>query len=221
MGLMADIPSSPAGFSGEDLICIRGERVVFSGLDFTIGPGGALILTGRNGSGKSSLLRVMAGLLPPAAGVLYRDGEDVRAAPDEHRESLHYVGHLDAIKPVLTVTENLAFWAGIRQAPPQIAEALEIFGLTALADMPARLLSAGQKRRLNLARLAASPTPLWLLDEPTVALDTASVAALVNLIANHRAGGGMVVVSTHLDLGIDAPTALAMEDFAATEAFVP
>lgn len=211
---MADTTNPSAGFSGKELLCIRGERQVFTGLDFAVSAGEALVLTGPNGSGKSSLLRMMAGLLPPAAGILYRDGEDVREAPDEHRGGLHYVGHLDAVKPVLTVAENLAFWAGIRQADADVGGALDALGLTRLADTPARLLSAGQKRRLNLARLAASPAPLWLLDEPTVALDAASVSALVNLVARHREGGGMVVVSTHIDLGFESPLTLAMADFA-------
>jgi len=218
---MADTTIPRAGFSGENLLCIRGERTVFTGLGFAVGPGDALVLTGPNGSGKSSLLRMMAGLLPPASGILYRDGEDIRAAPEEHRASLHYVGHLDAVKPVLTVAENLAFWAGIRQMEAPVGEALGAFGLKNLADTPARLLSAGQKRRLNLARLAASPAPLWLLDEPTVALDSAAVAALVALVARHRESGGMAVVSTHIDLGIAASATLAMAGFAAIGEPVP
>lgn len=217
---MAENSPYPIGFSGEDLSCIRGERMVFAGLSFAVGSGAALVLTGPNGSGKSSLLRLMAGLLPPADGKLCRDGEDIREAPEEHRSDLHYVGHQDAVKPVLTVAENLAFWAGIRAAPPDIDNALEHLGLAALADTPARLLSAGQRRRLNLARLAASPARLWLLDEPTVALDTVSVTAVVALIARHRETGGMVVVSTHIDLGIDSPDYLALEDFTAPEAFL-
>jgi len=217
---MADTITSSIGFSGKDLLCIRGERAVFSGLSFAMGAGDALVLTGPNGSGKSSLLRLMAGLLPPASGALFRDGEDIREAPEEHRSDLHYVGHLDAVKPVLTVSENLAFWAGIRTAPQPVGGALEQLGLAALADTPARLLSAGQRRRLNLARLAASPANLWLLDEPTVALDSASVAAVVDLISRHREGGGMVVVSTHIDLGINAPKSLVLDDFTATEAFL-
>lgn len=201
--------------------------MVFAGLEFAVAAGDALILSGPNGSGKSSLLRLMAGLLPPAHGALYRDGQDVRDDPEAHRAALHYVGHQDAVKPMLTVAENLAFWAGIRPAPqsppvPQrVADALVAFGLAAMADNPARLLSAGQRRRLNLARLIASPAPLWLLDEPAVALDTASAAALVRLIAAHRDNSGIVVLSTHTDLGIDAPQLLALDEFAAAGAFAP
>ncbi len=215
---MADTSDPLIAFSGENLTCIRGERMVFSGLGFTVVKGDALVLTGPNGSGKSSLLRMMAGLLPPADGVMYRDAMDIRDDPEGHRGGLHYVGHQDAIKPMLTVSENLAFWAGIRQAPAQVDSALALFGLAAMADNPARLLSAGQRRRLNLARLAASPAPLWLLDEPSVALDTASVAVLVRLIAEHRGTGGIVIVSTHIDLGIDAPKSLALDDFTANRA---
>ena len=219
-GNMADTSSNPNAFYGTNLTCIRGERMVFAGLDFAVDDGDVLVLTGPNGSGKSSLLRLMAGLLPPAGGALHRGGMDILDDPELHRSTLHYVGHQDAIKPMLTVSENLTFWAGIRQAPPRVADALAAFGLAALADSPARLLSAGQRRRLNLARLAASPAPLWLLDEPTVALDTASVAVLIRLIGEHRENGGAIVVSTHTDLGVVTPKSLRLDEFAAKEAYV-
>ncbi len=215
---MPSTSPSPAAFSGTDIRCVRGERVVFAGLDFAVAAGGALLLSGPNGSGKSSLLRVMAGLLPAASGVLRRDDVDIEDDPAGHRTSLHYVGHLDAVKPVLSVTENLTFWAGMRSpsrdAASRVEAALDTFGLAALGDMPARLLSAGQHRRLSLARLLASAAPLWLLDEPTVALDTASVETMVGCIADHRAEGGMVVLSTHIDLGIDAAATLLLDRFA-------
>jgi heme exporter protein A len=215
---MPGTSSSLTEFYGADIRCIRGERVVFAGLNFAVAGGGALLLSGPNGSGKSSLLRVMAGLLPAAAGVLRRDGADIQDDPAIHRASLHFVGHLDAVKPVLSVAENLTFWAGMRSssrdAAGKVAAALDTFGLAALCDMPARLLSAGQHRRLNLARLVASEAPLWLLDEPTVALDAVSVKTMVGCIAAHRAQGGMVVLSTHIDLGIDAATTLMLDDFA-------
>ncbi len=206
--------NQPHGFSGEDLLCIRGERIVFTGLDFTAAAGDALILTGPNGSGKSSLLRLMAGLLQPAAGMLRRDGVAVDDDAESHRAALHYVSHQDAVKPVLSVTENLSFWAAVRDGPEQVGAALEAFGLSPLADTPARLLSAGQRRRLNLARVAASPATLWLLDEPATALDAASVAAMLTLIADHRARGGIAILSTHTDLGIDGAATLALDDFA-------
>ena len=200
-------------FSGESLHCIRGERTVFAGLDFSASSGSALILQGPNGSGKSSLLRLMAGLLRPAWGSLFRDGLTIEDDPEYHRSSLHYVGHHDAIKPVLTVSENLSFWAGVRGETKSVGAALERFGLSPLADMAARLLSAGQRRRLNLARIAASPAPLWLLDEPTTALDSASTAVLVELIGDHRASGGIAVMSTHTDLGIPETIDLALDQF--------
>ena len=207
-------PSVASSFSGENLLCIRGERVVFQGLDFAVAAGGALILAGPNGSGKSSLLRVMAGLLQPASGSLHRDGRPISDDPEAHRANLHYVGHLDAVKPVLTVAENLEFWARLNGSDASVDAALDRFGLAALAATAARLLSAGQRRRLNLARVAASPAALWLLDEPAVALDAASVAILVDLIAAHRAQGGIAILSTHTDLGIADAAALALDDFA-------
>jgi len=208
-------PDLPAqGFAGRGLACRRGERLVFAGLAFTLPPGGALALTGPNGSGKSSLLRVMAGLTPPEAGVLGWDGAEVRQDPAAHRARLHFIGHHDAVKPVLTVAETLAFWAGMRGGQA-VAPALARFGLTALADWPCRLLSAGQRRRLALARLAASPAPLWLLDEPLTGLDSDAVSDLAGAIAGHRAQGGLVAYSTHAPLPLDGVATLSLTDFAA------
>jgi len=206
--------SGTQSFTGEDLLCIRGERAVFAGLEFAVASGDALILSGPNGSGKSSLLRVMAGLLMPARGLLRRDGQPVTDDPEAHHTSLHYVGHLDAVKPVLSVAENLEFWAALKGDASHVASALETFDLQGLSDMSARLLSSGQRRRLNLARIAANPAPLWLLDEPAVGLDTASAAALTELIAAHRAQGGIAIVSTHTDLGINDAETLQLDDFA-------
>lgn len=194
-------------FSGHDLTCIRGERTVFQGLGFSVASGEALVLTGANGSGKSSLLRLMAGLLRPAAGAVRWDDADAFADPDAHHARLHYVGHLDAVKPVLTVAENVSFWAAMRGGG-NVGGALAAFGVGHLADVPGRFLSAGQKRRVALARVLAAPAPLWLLDEPATALDKAATALLREAIAGHRATGGMVVVSTHADLGLDGATGL-------------
>ncbi|MCC7168072.1 MAG: heme ABC exporter ATP-binding protein CcmA, partial [Rhodospirillales bacterium] len=171
---------------------------------------------GPNGSGKSSLLRLMAGLLRPAQGRLLWEGEPVTDDPESHGGRLHYVGHHDAVKPVLTVTETLAFWAGLHggQAQQRIARALEGFALGRLADVPGRMLSAGQKRRLNLARLLAAPAALWLLDEPSVALDRASVKSLEGEIAAPRAQGGMVVVSTHAEIALEGARELLLDRFA-------
>ena len=200
-------------FSGRDLACVRGERLVFRGLSFALGEGDALLLTGPNGSGKSSLLRLMAGLLPPWTGTLAWAGESVADDKPAHRARLHFVGHQDAVKPVLTAAETLAFWAGLRGGGAAEA-ALDRFRLAGLAETPCRYLSAGQKRRLALARLLASGAPLWLLDEPTTGLDAASIAAFEEILAEHRAGGGMVVASTHVPLALDTPRTLDLAAYA-------
>ena len=205
-------------FFGENLTCVRGERVVFAGLDFALAAGDAVTLSGRNGSGKTSLLRVMAGLTPAATGRLAWDDGPVAAAPERHRARLHFVGHLDAVKPVLSVRENLAQWTRLRGGSDDgVTRGLAAFGLTALAGIPGRYLSAGQRRRLSLARLAATPAALWLLDEPTIALDRDSVAALYDAIAQHRAGGGMAVIATNVALALDGVSTIDMEAFAAQD----
>jgi heme exporter protein A len=180
------------------LAAFRGERLVFHDLDFTLAAGGALLLAGPNGAGKSTLLRLLAGLIRPAAGRLTLRGEDALADPTAHAGRVAYVGHLDAVKPALTAAENLRFAA--RLAGRQIGDALAALGLAELADLPARMLSAGQKRRLALARLALSPAQLWLLDEPTLGLDTPAVERFGALVDQHRAQGGLVVAATHLPL---------------------
>lgn len=206
-----------AEFTGTELICVRGERTVFADLGFSLEAGGALVLVGRNGSGKSSLLRLLAGLLRPFSGTIAWNGEDVREDPEAHNGRLHYVGHQDTVKPVLTVAENLGFWAGLGIGRKAIDEALAAFGIARLAEVPGKFLSAGQKRRVNLARIVAVPAPLWLLDEPTTALDAGSIAALEGAIAGHRAGGGMAVVSTHADLRIDGAEKLDLGLFQAEQ----
>lgn len=207
-------------FEGTSLDCLRSARPVFRGLDFAVQAGGALVLTGPNGSGKSSLLRLMAGLLPPAAGTLSWNGAPVADDPDAHRLRLRYLGHLDAVKPALTAAENLAFWAGLMGADPDkaVAPALDALGIGHLSDLPARFLSAGQKRRLNLARLALAPAAIWLLDEPATALDAETTGRLRNLIQGHRDAGGMAVVSTHSDLGLKDAENLDLAGFAARPA---
>jgi len=204
-------------FEGTSLDCVRSTRPVFRGLDFALAGGGALVLTGPNGSGKSSLLRLMAGLLPAAAGSLSWNGAPVADDPDAHRLRLRYLGHLDAVKPALTVSENLAFWAGLMgaDAAQSVDPALDALGIAHLADLPARFLSAGQKRRVNLARLALAPAALWLLDEPATALDAETTDRLRALIRRHRDAGGMAVVSTHSDLGLEAASNLDLAAFAA------
>ena len=189
-------------FTGTDLVCFRGGRIVFAGLDFALSAGEALVLRGPNGSGKSSLLRLMAGLSRPLEGTIDWQSGPVSKDPEAHNARLHYIGHADPVKPVLTVTENIRFWSSLRTGSSDgdsLPLALEKLGIGYLADVPGRFLSAGQKRRVNLARILASPAPLWLLDEPSTALDRAAGKSLNDAIAGHRAGGGMVVVSSHAE----------------------
>lgn len=182
----------------QELACWRGERAVFAGLSFTLPRGGALLLTGANGAGKSSLLRLLAGLIPAADGRLLWQGEDALVDRVAHARRLRYLSHQDALKPSLTARENLVFFARLWGGDPEAA--LAALGLEELAELPARVLSAGQRRRLALARLALAPAPIWLLDEPTVGLDAASIARLGALLERHLLGGGMVIAATHLPL---------------------
>ncbi|HEY0419189.1 MAG TPA: heme ABC exporter ATP-binding protein CcmA [Acetobacteraceae bacterium] len=192
----------------EDAAVFRGERLVFRNLSLTVPAGGALVLAGPNGSGKSTLLRLLAGLVRPAAGRVLWEGDDALLDLAAHGRRVAYLGHLDAVKPGLTVTENLAFAAGVSGRP--IIAALTAVGLDALAELPARMLSAGQKRRLALSRLLLSAAPLWLLDEPTLGLDTASIDRFGGLLAAHRKAGGMVVAATHVPLPLMAAAELRL-----------
>lgn len=208
-------PPGLALLEARGLACLRGARLVFSHLDFQLSAGGALLLVGHNGSGKSSLLRLLAGLSRPFAGGLFWQNDPIAADLEAHRARLRYAGHQDAVKPALTALENLSVWAGLDGLPDPKGRALAALGrvdLSHIADMPGRYLSAGQKKRVNLARLALTPAshaPLWLLDEPATALDRDSVARLAGLMARHRADGGMVVLSTHS--AIDLPGAQVLD----------
>lgn len=206
MPLSSMIPA-PASLvlTARGLTCIRGGRIVFRNLDFVVRSGEAIELSGPNGSGKSSLLRLVAGLVRLEAGTLALEGgESERTLA----EQAHYCGHQDAIKPTLTVLENLAFWQaylGERRADPEgNLAALAALHLDHLADLPAGYLSAGQRRRLALSRLVSIPRRIWLLDEPTAALDVASQAILTDLMRAHVAGDGLLLVATHhaLDLPV-------------------
>jgi heme exporter protein A len=204
-------PSQSDHLECRDLACLRGERLVFKGVSFALESGAALRLTGPNGSGKSSLLRLLAGLARPEAGTIAWNGAPISADPDAHRARLLFLGHQDAVKPWLTVRENLAFWAAMHGAPTNgIDPALTRVALAPQAGFPARYLSQGQRRRLALARFSAIPARLWLLDEPTTGLDDASVATLEALVAEHCAKGGLAVVSTHLALKLPGNGALAL-----------
>lgn len=194
-------------FEAKGLAAIRGERLVFRDISFRLESGDALVLVGPNGAGKSSLIRLLAGLTPPAAGELLWNGENALDDPPLHATRLCFVGHMDAIKPGLSVAENLGL-DRVRMRG-EILAALASVDLERFADLPARLLSSGQRRRLALARLALSAAPLWLLDEPTTGLDAASVRRLERNLAAHRSKGGMVIAATHLPL--DLPGAVAFD----------
>ena len=196
----------------ENLTLERGNRKIANGISFQLDSGNALMLTGPNGSGKSTLLRALAGYLRPASGKVMWRADSVEApAGSESREVsevCQFVGHLDGIKAHLTVAENLRFWATYLAGPAdsgrtsleRVEDGLEQFALEALAEIPAGYLSAGQKRRLGLARLAVVSRPLWLLDEPTVSLDAKSVRVLVDAINRHLDSGGMAVIATHVPM---------------------
>ena len=180
------------------LTAIRGERLIFRDVSFTVPAGGALMLTGRNGAGKSTLLRLLAGLIRPDAGRLLWDESDALIDRTEHGARVALLGHQDALKPGLTAAENLAFAA--RLSGRDIGEALAALDLAELAELPARMLSAGQKRRLALARMSLSAAPLWLLDEPTLGLDDMAVERLGSLLTRHRDTGGIIIAATHVSL---------------------
>lgn len=187
----------------ENLAIARGGRILAKNISFRVQEGEALIVTGPNGAGKSTLLRVLAGLLPPAEGQISLAGR----GPDELALHTHYVGHADALKSALTARENLGFWSsalhdshrGIRTTL-----ALERVGLAHLPDLPVSYLSAGQRRRVALARLLVAPRSIWLLDEPSTALDAASQDRLRQMMEQHLAAGGMVIAATHMSLGLAA-----------------
>jgi heme exporter protein A len=190
--------------TAENLSCMRGGRTVFSGVSFSLGEGGLLKLTGPNGSGKSSLLRLIAGLNRAAAGTLVFSGGD---ADLEIGQQAHFIAHQDAIKPALTTAENLSFWADMLGGD-DLEPALAAFALERLRDTPAAMLSAGQRRRVSLSRLALAQRPLWLLDEPHSSLDAESQARLNGLITKHLSGGGMAILTTHVHLAIPAAVEL-------------
>ena len=188
--------------SGRGLKCVRGGREVFAGLSFEASAGEVLAVTGANGSGKTSLLRLIAGLLIPAEGEVAFEGGEAELTL---AEQAHYLGHRDALKPALSVMENLSFWQDFLGGEAfDAGDSLEAVGLDHAAQLPAAYLSAGQRRRLSLARLLTVRRPVWLLDEPTAALDAAGQVLFASLMRGHLARGGLIVAATHGPLGIEA-----------------
>lgn len=190
------------------LECVRGERRLFRDVGFELDPGTLLHVQGRNGSGKTSLLRMICGLLAPEAGDIQWNGTDIRALAEAYRGELFYLGHQNAIKDDLTATENLLVSETLAEAPVTRASArdsLARLGLGGYEDLPTRVLSQGQKRRVALARLLfRERSRLWVLDEPFVALDPHAVVELTGIIADQIGGGGIVVYTTHQDVAIAA-----------------
>jgi heme exporter protein A len=197
--------------AASDLTCERGGRQVFRNICFSVAGGQALQVVGRNGAGKSSLLRMIAGLVRIAGGSLALKGGDPELTLPEQA---HYLGHQDALKPALSVAENLDFWLRYLGSGGDVSAALATVGLDAVADLPAGYLSAGQRRRLSIARLAAAPRPLWLLDEPASALDVAAQERLAALMRGHLAGGGIIVAAVHGPIGLDKAQELRLGEAA-------
>lgn len=193
---MQRVPPEP--LIAADLACQRGDRLLFSGLNFSVEPGGALLLEGPNGSGKSSLLRILASLLAPAAGTVTGGG------------ARGFLGHDAALKSRMTLGAELSYWARLDDRLPLLPAAMTAVNVAGLVDVPCRHLSSGQRRRAGLARVITSGAPLWLLDEPTAGLDTASSALLAAAMANHRAGGGIIIAAVHGNIGLADPQTLRL-----------
>jgi heme exporter protein A len=191
----------------EGLSCVRGHRWLFRDLTLSLKAGTLLSLEGPNGAGKTSLLRLIAGFLRPAAGTIrLRTNEATAADPDERAALIGWLGHQDAVKPQMSVREQLVFWRSLYGGGRDPGGAMTAFGLAALAEVPGQYLSAGQKRRLALARLTLCGRPLWLLDEPLAALDASGKALVAKTVAAHCAAGGLAVAATHEPLGLSCET---------------
>lgn len=192
-----------SSLTAEKLACVRGERVLFEGLSFRLAAGQALAVEGANGAGKTSLLRLIAGFLSPRVGrILLRTGSGESNDSEERGKFCGWLGHQDGLKPQLTVSEQLLFFAHLYRATGGIDAVLEEVGLKRQKDFPCRFLSAGQRRRLALARLVLSARPLWLLDEPYAALDKDGQALMARTMARHCSGGGLLIAAMHEPLGL-------------------
>lgn len=192
---------------GSNLVCVRGDRRLFKGVNFALAAGGLMRVHGPNGSGKTSLLRMLCGLSNPASGEISWCGTEIRALGDQYYNDLTYIGHLSGTKDDLTVLENLRIssaLAGIQLTEKQASDSLAFMGLNGREYLPTKVLSQGQRRRVALARLLVCNTKLWILDEPLAALDVLAVKLIQQLLEQHLAGGGMVVMTTHQDIDITA-----------------
>lgn len=199
----------------------RGDDLLFSNLSFELASGEAMVVTGRNGSGKSTLLRTVAGLITPEAGRVTISGDEIESGR-RAGEASHYLGHRNAMKQELTVRENLAFWKDWLGDFPggsgmEIEEASEAIGLPGIAHLPFGYLSAGQQRRFAMAKLLVCHRPIWILDEPTAALDVAADRLFAGLVSRHLAGGGLVLAATHQPLGLAETRNLEMKGFSFEE----
>ena len=195
----------------QNMTLVRGGRTLVRGLNFEVRSGDALLLTGANGAGKSTLLRAIAGLFTPASGAISISGDDIEDDENPAMQA-HYVGHSDALKGALSARENLDFWAAAlkRRGGLDPLQALAAVNLAHVADLPVGWLSAGQRRRTALARLFVAERPLWLLDEPTLGLDSAAIDRFGVLLSGHRAAGGIVIAATHVPLPLDGVAELRL-----------
>ncbi|MEM6974505.1 MAG: heme ABC exporter ATP-binding protein CcmA [Pseudomonadota bacterium] len=198
----------------ESITARRGGRTILAGLTASVPGGRALIVTGPNGAGKSTLLRMIAGFLPPVSGRVVLHGDEGPLGGSALQPRLAYAGHLDAVKPALGVAQNLMLWAGLSgTGSAEVDRALAAVSLETMASRPAGECSAGQRRRLGLARLLVSKRPVWMMDEPTASLDRASAEAVSALVETHCEGGGIAVIATHLDMGLRDPLSLEIAPF--------
>lgn len=203
--------SAPQGYKVQSLACRRGGRMLFTDVSFELDAGDALLISGRNGVGKTSLLRILSGLVKAEDGQLFIGEVSADDDPEAYRAPIAYLGHRNALKPALSVMDNIQFWAGLRGGT-RVEDAMTAMNITHLSNTPVRLLSSGQKRRSALARLYACGARLWLLDEPSTGLDAASRKRLDAMIASHREEGGMVIAVAHGDLVMPNAKDLRLED---------
>lgn len=190
-------------FEVKELGCVRGGRTLFEGLSFSLNPGQGVVLTGPNGSGKTSLLRILAGFLAPASGSLIWAGDEAKNGFDLLPGYSHFLGHAQALKPFLTVRENLKFWQKILGGSGDLEGPSKKTGVSELLDFPVKFLSEGQRKRVNLARFLVEPLPIWLMDEPAAGLDNNGQQILGGLILEHLKKGGIFIAATHQELAIE------------------